>query len=95
MKYTILSVCEAFCHPVIRVIWVIWIIQFIWIIQVIWVIQVIMSNKPIMKSTMVLWIWGHFGTLHCILAMVAFFIPFFGFDVLFHWRAEQIPFRIR
>ena len=49
-----------------------------------------------MKSKIVVWIWGLFGTLHRILAMVAFFIPFFGlFDVLFHWRTEQIPFRVR
>ena len=43
IKYTIQSiVCEASCHPVIQVIWIIWIIQVIWVIRVIQVILVIL-----------------------------------------------------
>ena len=47
-------------------------------------------------SKMFIWTWGLFSTLRRILSIVAFFIPFFGlFNVLNHWKAEQIPFWIR
>ena len=54
MKYTIRSiVCEASCHPVIRIIWIIRVIQVIWliwviqVIQVIWVIRASFSTLPL------------------------------------------------
>ena len=53
IKYTIQSiVCEASCHPVIQVIWIIWIIRVIWIIQVIWVIRVI----QVILVILVIWV---------------------------------------
>ena len=49
-----------------------------------------------LASEISVWIWGLFGALRRILAMVSFFIPFLGlFDVLQHWKAEQLPFWIR
>ena len=46
-----------------------------------------------LASEITVWFWGLFGTLRRILAMVTYFIPFLGlFDVLHHWKAEQIPF---
>ena len=54
MKYTIRSiVCEASCHPVIQIIWIIRVIQVIWliwviqVIQVIWVIRASFSTLPL------------------------------------------------
>ena len=49
-----------------------------------------------LASEITVWTWGLLGALRRILAMVSFFIPFLGLlDVLQHWKAEQIPFRIR
>ena len=49
-----------------------------------------------LASEIAVWIWGLFGALRRILSMVTFFIPFLGlFDILNHWRAEQIQFWIR
>ena len=49
-----------------------------------------------MKPKIAVWTWGLFGTLRRILSVVTFFTPFFGlFDILNHWKAEQIPFAVR
>ena len=49
-----------------------------------------------MKSKLIVWTWGLFGTLRRVLSMVIYFVPFLGLNnVLYHWRAEQIPFWIR
>ena len=49
-----------------------------------------------MTSKLMVWTWGLFGTLRRVLSMVIFFVPFLGLNnVLYHWRAEQIPFWIR
>ena len=40
--------------------------------------------------------WGLFSTLRRILAIVAFFTPSLGlFNILYHFHAEQLPFRLR
>ena len=47
-----------------------------------------------MTSKLIVWTWGLFGTLRRVLSMVIYFVPFLGLNnVLYHWRAEQIPFR--
>ena len=49
-----------------------------------------------LASEITVWIWGLFGALRRILSLVTFFITFLGlFNILNHWRAEQIPFLIR
>merc|ERR1712155_354477 len=49
-----------------------------------------------MTSKLIVWTWGLFGTLRRVLSMVIYFVPFLGLsNVLYHWRAEQIPFWIR
>ena len=49
-----------------------------------------------MTSKLIVWSWGLFGTLRRVLSMVIYFVPFLGLsNVLYHWRAEQIPFWIR
>ena len=49
-----------------------------------------------LASEIGVWIWGLFGALRRILAIVTYFIPFLGlFDILYHWKADQIPFGIR
>ena len=46
-------------------------------------------------SKLIVWTWGLFGTLRRVLSMVIYFVPFLGLsNVLYHWRAEQIPFWI-
>ena len=45
-----------------------------------------------MTSKLMVWTWGLFGTLRRVLSMVIYFVPFLGlFNVLNHWKAEQIP----
>ena len=45
-----------------------------------------------MRSKLIVWTWGLFGTLRRVLSMVIYFVPFLGlFNVLNHWKAEQIP----
>ena len=47
-------------------------------------------------SKLIVWTWGLFGTLRRVLSMVIYFVPFLGLsNVLYHWKAEQIPFKIR
>ena len=49
-----------------------------------------------LASEIAVWLWGLFGALRRILSMVTFFVPYLGlFNILNHWRAEQIPFWIR
>ena len=44
-------------------------------------------------STFFILLWGLFSTLRRIIAMVCFFIPSLGlFSILYHYKAEQIPF---
>ena len=46
-------------------------------------------------STFFILLWGLFSTLRRIIAMVCFFIPSLGlFSILYHYKAEQIPFSL-
>ena len=48
------------------------------------------------KTKLVALLWSVSAILRRVLSMVAFFIPSIGLmDLLFHWKAEQIPFKIR
>ena len=48
------------------------------------------------KTAFFVLLWGIFATLRRVLSVVAFFIPSFGlFNILYHWQAEQIPFKMR
>ena len=48
------------------------------------------------KSKMVLLFYAIFATLRRILAFVIFFVPSLGlFNILHHWKWEQIPFKVR
>ena len=49
-----------------------------------------------MTSKILIFTWGTFANLRRILSLITMFIPSIGlFNILHHWRAEQIPFRIR
>ena len=49
---------------------------------------------PIMTSILILF-WGFFSSVRRILSLVCWFIPSLGlFSILFHYKAEQIPFKI-
>ena len=49
---------------------------------------------PFMSSLFIL-LWGLFSSLRRIVSIVCFFIPSLGlFSVLYHYKAEQIPFFI-
>ena len=61
-------------------------------------LKAIKVHKGVFRMTtkLVVWTWGLFGTLRRVLSMVIYFVPFLGLNnVLYHWRAEQIPFWIR
>ena len=46
-------------------------------------------------STFFILLWGLFSTLRRVIAMVCFFIPSLGlFSILYHYKAEQIPFTL-
>ena len=46
-------------------------------------------------STFFILLWGLFSTLRRIISMVCFFIPSLGlFSILYHYKAEQIPFNL-
>ena len=48
------------------------------------------------KATIMVLLWSLFGVMRRVLVIVAFFIPSLGLcDLLYHWKAEQIPFSIR
>ena len=58
-------------------------------------LKAIKVHKGVFRMTtkLVVWTWGLFGTLRRMLSMVIYFVPFLGLNnVLYHWRAEQIPF---
>ena len=49
-----------------------------------------------MSSSMIIYLWALFSTMSRVLSITTFFIPGFGlYDLLYHWKAEQIPFSIR
>ena len=49
---------------------------------------------PFLSSLLILF-WGLFSSLRRILSLVCFFIPSLGlFSILYHYKAEQIPFHI-
>ena len=49
-----------------------------------------------MTSKIFIFVWGTFAILRRILSLIALFIPSMGlFNLLHHWKYEQIPFRIR
>ena len=49
-----------------------------------------------MTSKMLIFAWGTFATLRRMLSLIVMFIPSMGlFNLLHHWKYEQIPFRIR
>ena len=49
-----------------------------------------------MTSKIIVVIWAIFSTCRRLLAIVIFFVPSFGLlDLLYHWKAEQIPFKVR
>ena len=56
------------------------------------------TEKGFLQTTskIAVFLWGLFAVMRRVLTLVAFFIPCLGlFSVLYHWRAELIPFRIR
>ena len=58
----------------------------------------IRSEKVVFSFTskVVVMLWSFFGALRRLLTMIAFFIPSFGFfSILYHWKAEEIPFTSR
>ena len=61
-------------------------------------VQEMKSEKVFFPTTskIIACLWSLFGTLRRVLTMIAFFIPGLGFfSILYHWKSEEIPFRIR
>ena len=59
--------------------------------------KVIKTEKTFVpgKAAIMINLWGLFSSLRRILSMVVFFIPSLGlFDILYHYRLEQLPFSI-
>ena len=49
-----------------------------------------------LKATVVSFLWGLVSSIKRIIGMVAFFVPSLGLlDILWHWHAEQYPFKVR
>ena len=49
-----------------------------------------------MLSKIIIFAWGIFAILRRILSIILMFIPSLGlFDLLHHWKYEQIPFKVR
>ena len=47
-------------------------------------------------SRISIYMWALFSTLSRVLSITTFFLPSFGlYDLLYHWKAEQVPFAIR
>ena len=45
-----------------------------------------------MERLVVLYLWAFFATIRRIVTIVVFFAPSLGlFDLLYHWRAENVP----
>ena len=48
------------------------------------------------KATILVSLWSLFAIMRRVLVIVAFFLPSLGLrNLLYHWKAEQIPFSIR
>ena len=61
-------------------------------------LKAISSEKGLlgMKSKIVIFLWAVCSSCRRILGLVLFFVPSFGlFDILNHWIAEKVPFRVR
>ena len=49
-----------------------------------------------MTSKILIFAWGTFASLRRILSLIVLFIPSMGlFNLLHHWKYEQIPFKVR
>ena len=48
------------------------------------------------KAKILILLWGLFGALRRVLSLIMFFTPSLGlFHILYHWKAELIPYKIR
>ena len=58
--------------------------------------NIITTEKVVMqsKTSKVIFFWAVLANIRRIGSIVAFFTPSFGlFNILFHWKSEQIPFK--
>ena len=72
-------------------------ISIFWSVKTLWFVHLksVTVEKPFcpIKAKALVFLWGVFSSIKRILVVVMFFVPGFGlFSLLYHWRAEQIPF---